>query len=172
LLHSINRDPELKTISTDTVLWILSTRKPDGELPYIIEGQTTSASLQLCTMTYCSEGIIAVHTHLADAGTRARIEREVKPCIEWLLRTQNADGTWGKARSQDQQRSPGVVTLLAWYYRTVEADPRIAAAVQRYCRFLLNPDNSKQYGVKSLVRTTGFVGLVVADLIEPLITFK
>jgi len=172
LLYTINRDPELKTISTDAVLWILSVRKPDGELPYIIEGQPTASPFRLCTMTYCSEGIIAVHTHLADAGARARIEREVKLCVERLLRTQNADGTWGEARSADQQRSPGVVTLLAWYYRTVEADPRIAAAAQRYCRFLLNPDNSKQYGVKSLVRTTGFVGLVVADLIEPLVTFK
>jgi hypothetical protein len=172
LLHSINRDPEFKTISADAVLWVLSARKADGELPYIIEGEATASPFRLCTMTYCSEGIIAAHTHLDDAATRARIAREVKPCVEWLLRTQNADGSWGEARSQDQQRSPGVVTLLAWYYRTVGADPRIARAVHRYCRFLLNPGNSKQYGVKTLVRTTGFVGLVVADLIAPLITFK
>jgi len=172
LLHSVNRDPELKTTAAGAVLWVLSVRKADGELPYIIEGQPTAASLQLCTMTYCSEGIIAAHTHLADAALRKRIERETKPCVEWLLRTQNGDGSWGEPRSQDQQRSPGVVTLLAWYYRVVEADPRIASAVQRYCRFLLDPANSKQYGVKTLVRTTGFVGLVMADLIEPLVTFK
>ncbi|MBM3887508.1 MAG: hypothetical protein FJ388_00110 [Verrucomicrobia bacterium] len=172
LLHSINRDPELKTIAADAVRWILSVRASDGELPYIIEGQPTVSPYRFCTMTYCSEGIIAAHTHLDDAPLRGQIGRQVKPCIEWLLRTQNADGSWGEARSADQQRSPGVVTLLAWYYRTIEADPRVASAVRRYCRFVLNPDHSKPYGVKTLVRTTGFVGLAVAELIEPLVTFK
>jgi hypothetical protein len=38
--------------------------------------------------------------------------------------------------------------------------------VRKYCRFLLNPENSKKYGVKELIRTTGFVGLAVADVIQ------
>jgi hypothetical protein len=60
---------------------------------------------------------------------------------------------------------------LAWYYRAAEPDPRIAGAVTKYCHFLLLPANTKAYGVKQLVRTSGFVGLTVADLIEPRVTF-
>jgi len=92
--------------------------------------------------------------------------------VEWLLATQSADGTWGKPASFDIQRSPGVVTLLAWYYRTVDPDPRIAQAVLKYCRFLLRAETGQEYGVKRLVRTSGFVGLVAAELIEPGVTFR
>jgi len=41
----------------------------------------------------------------------------------------------------------------------------------RYSQFLLAPEYSKAYGVKQLVRTSGFVGLAVADLIQPGVTF-
>jgi hypothetical protein len=93
------------------------------------------------------------------------------PCVEWLLRTQNPDGSWGAPQSYDQQRSPGVVTMLVWHYRAAKPDPRIARAVRRYCQFLLTPANSRAYGVKQLVRTSGFVGLAVADLLQPGVTF-
>jgi hypothetical protein len=63
------------------------------------------------------------------------------------------------------------VTLLTWYYRRVEADAEVAAAVRKYCRFLLDPKNSKAYGVKELLRTSGFVGLTVAEVIAPGSTF-
>jgi hypothetical protein len=91
--------------------------------------------------------------------------------VEWLLRSQNPDGNWGAPESYDQQRSPGVVTVLAWHYRAGKPDPRIAQAVRRYCQFLLVPANSRAYGVKQLVRTSGFVGLAVADLLQPGVTF-
>ena len=127
--------------------------------------------MPLTTLTYCSEGLIGAHTHLGDAELKKEIAREVKPCVEWLLAAQNPDGSWGVAQSADQQRSPGVVTLLVWYYRTVEPDPRIHQAVCKYCQFLLRPANSKAYGVKQLVRTTGFVGLAVTELIQPGVAF-
>lgn len=110
------------------------------------------------------------HALLKDEALNREMAPEIQPVIEWLLRHQNPDGTWGKLRSQDQQRSPGVVTLLAWHHRAVRRDDRVQAAIQRYTRYLLNPENSRAYGIKELVRTSGFVGLVFADLIRPGIT--
>ena len=115
---------------------------------------------------------MAAYTHIHDRQLRAQIVAGVRPCVEWLLQTQGADGLWGQARSFDQQRSPGVVTLLAWYYRTIDPDPRIARAVRSYCQCLLVPANSQRYGVRQLVRTTGFVGLAVAELLAPGATFR
>ncbi len=37
--------------------------------------------------------------------------------------------------------------------------------------FLLDPETSAAYGVKELVRTSGFVGLALADLLQPDCTF-
>ena len=114
---------------------------------------------------------MAVDVHLEDSRLRALLHAEFKPTVQWLLAGQNADGSWGKLRSADQRRSPRVLTLLTWYYRQVDRDPNVAAAVRKYCRYLLDPANSKAYGVKDLVRTTGFVGLAVAEVVAPGSTF-
>ena len=114
---------------------------------------------------------MAADAHLDDPELKRELGRELKPTVQWLLAIQNPDGSWGDARSADQQRSPSVVSLLAWYWRNVKADPKVAQSVRKYCRFLLDPTNSEKYGVKELVRTTGFVGLTVAELLEPGSTF-
>ncbi len=172
-LYSLTGRPEFKETATEAVRWLFRIRNPSGEIPYVLDGKFPYANeWPLDTMTYSAEGIVGSHVLIADEAFRAELIRDVKPSVEWLLRTQNRDGSWGELRSQDQQRSPGVVTLLAWYYRSGNPDPRIAKAVRQYCRFLLHPENSKAYGVKELVRTTGFVGLVVADLLKPGVTFN
>lgn len=171
LLYSLTGEERLRHTAAGAVRWILSQRLPDGRLPYILDGKFDS-SWPLDTITYCAEALVAVPTHVDDATLRAEVGEGVKPVVEWLLQTQNEDGSWGVARSADQQRSPGVVTLLAWYYRNVEADERVGEAIRKYCRFLLDPTRSQEYGIKSLVRTTGFVGLVLAELLEAGITFE
>ena len=171
LLYSINQDPELTHIVAGAVRWILAQRQPNGELPYIIDNRPPSFQWPLNTMTYCTEGLIAAYLHLDDPALRREIASGVEPCVEWLLSAQRKNGSWGEMASHDQQRSPGVTTLLAWYYRNVNADPRIAKAIRQYCRFLLNPVNQKVYGMNRLVRTTSFIGLVLADLLSPEVTF-
>ena len=171
LLYSITKDSEHARLSAGAVRWILAQRQADGQFPYLIDGQPPDFTLPLLAMTYCSEGLIAAWTHQVDPDLQKQILRETAPCVEWLLRSQNPDDSWGAPQSYDQQRSPGVVTLLAWHYRAANPDPRIARAAMRYCQFLLVPANSKAYGVKHLVRTSGFVGLAVADLIQPGATF-
>jgi hypothetical protein len=109
--------------------------------------------------------------YLNDAELHALLKKEVKRCVQWLLNSQNADGSWGKLRSSDQQRSPRCLSVLTWYYRNCEKDPAIPPAVEKYCKYLLDPENSKAYGVNELVKTTGFVGLAVAELLKPGSTF-
>jgi hypothetical protein len=168
---ALTRRPEIAAEAAAAAAWLISIQNAEGGIPYIIDG-TSEMFWPLAVMTYCGEGFIGVHTLVDDAASRERIARGVKPSIEWLLKTQNADGTWGEARSQDQQRSPGVLSLLNWYYTKVERDERVRAAVDKYVAFLLDPSNSRVHGVKELVRTTGFVGLGVAEVLRPGITFQ
>jgi hypothetical protein len=169
-LYALTGEAQYRDTAVGAVRWLLANRLPDGQLPYLLDG-TRSTEWPLDTITYGTEALVAVPTHVNDPALEAEIGRGITPIVEWLLQKQNPDGPWGVARSQDQQRSPGVVTLLAWYYRNVVPEPRVAKAIRAYCLYLLDPANSAAYGVKDLVRTTGFVGLTVAELLEPGTTF-
>jgi hypothetical protein len=168
---ALTRKPEIARDAYAAASWLLSLQRPEGGIPYIIDG-TSEIFWPLAVMTYCGEGFVGVHTLVDDQVARQGVARGVKPSIEWLVKTQNADGTWGQTRSDDQQRSPGVLSLLNWYYTKVDRDPRVRAAVDKYVAFLLDPANSRTHGVKELVRTTGFVGLAIAEVLRPGITFR
>ena len=64
--------------------------------------------------------------------------------------------------------------LLQWWHAKT-GDARAAAAVQKYVGFLngeLAKGNKSAYGLNKFALVTGFVGLAVADLIEPWCTFS
>ncbi len=169
-LYAITGKTEYKEIATGAVTWLLSTRKDDGEIPYTLAGNTLT-SWPLDTMSYCTEAFIASNLLLKDEALQTAMHRDLGTSVGWLVTGQNADGSWGKLRSADQQRSPRAVTLLSWALRWTKEKERIAEALQRYCAFLLKEENSKAYGVNELVRTTGFVGLATADILKPDCTF-
>lgn len=169
-LYSITNRETHRDVARGAAAWLLTMQDPDGEMIYTLDGKVEK-QWPLDTLAYCTEGFVAADFHLRDPALQAKIRREIRPILEWYLRGQNADGSWGALRSPDQQRSPRAVTLLTWYYRNVERDPRVAEAVRRYVRFLLDPANSRAYGVKELVRTTGFVGLTVAEILKDGCTF-
>ena len=165
-LFAITGKAEHQDVARQATKWLLQTRQADGTIPYTLDGRTLT-EWPLTTLSYCAEAFIAAGTHLKDPGLRDLLGRELSPSVRWLLAGQNPDGSWGTMRSKDQQRSPRAVSLLAWYYRNIDADPRITEAIRGYCRFLLDPEKSQTYGVKQLVRTSCFVGQVVADLVKP-----
>jgi len=169
-LHRITRNPAHLRVASGAVNWLLKSRKPTGEIPYTLDGKLRT-SWPLDTMTYCSEAFLGLHAATDNAVLRKSLVRRCKPSVDWLVQTQNADGSWGRLRSADQQRSPSVVSLLAWYHHHAGGDPKVAEAVRKYCAYLLDPANSTSYGVKSLVRTTGFVGLAIAEVLRPGVTF-
>jgi hypothetical protein len=105
--------------------------------------------------TYVGEGLIAFDLYCDQAEWKPEVERKIRPDIEFLLRSQNANGTWGVRRPAanseclgigDPARSPGVVNLLIWYYSHVDKDPRIVNAVRKFDRFLLNPSRRRSLG--------------------------
>ena len=169
-LYALTGKAEYKDVAAGAVAWLLKIRRPDGEIPYILDGET-SAVWPLDTLTYCTEAFVPADIYLRDEDTKRLLRAGIKPTIRWFLARQNADGSWGEMQSPDQQRSPRAVTLLAWYYRNVEQDPRVKDAVRLYCEFLLNPEKARSYGIKQLVRTTGFAGLTVAEVLLPASTY-
>jgi hypothetical protein len=149
-LFYLHGDPAHKAIAVKACDWLLDTMNDEGVFPCIIEDWNPAGANQdnlwrsdsLSASTYVGEGLVQAWTYIDDAAFRQGIERRIKPHIGWLLRTQNADGSWGDPRTEvgqfDQARGLGVVNLLAWYYRNVVPDPRVAAAIRRYCLLLLD----------------------------------
>lgn len=169
-LYTLTRKQIYRDLAVNAVKWLLASRREDGEIPYTLAGNTLT-SWPLDTLSYCTEAFVATDSCLGDEALSQRLGAELEPTVQWLIGGQNDDGSWGKLRSADQQRSPRAVSLLTWYFREVNAMPEAAEAVRKYCAFLLEPANSKAYGVKELVRTSGFVGLTLADIIRPGCTF-
>ena len=104
-------------------------------------------------------------------GTALEMAGRLNTTVDYMLKEQNPDGTWGKLLSGDGERSPRVVSLLQWHH-TVFPRADKAAAIAKFVGYLLEPRNSEAYGMRNGILQTGFVGLVFADLIQPYVTFS
>ena len=88
--------------------------------------------------------------------------------VAGLLNTQNADGSWGRTGA-DQQRSPRASSLVALFCIATReevqaADQRLLQALHRFVGFLA-VSGKGDYGVESILNTSGFVGLALLDLL-------
>jgi hypothetical protein len=168
-------EERFKTLAVRSLRWIFSTMREDGQIPYIIDDWNPNRRDQAQlweewpydTSAYVGEGVIGAWTYLDEAAVRKEIEQGIAPHIEWLLRTQNPDGSWAKPGSGDQLRSHGVVNLLLWYYHHVQQDERIAHALRKYSSCLLDPERSRPLRVQQDSIATSLVGRAVVDLIRP-----
>ena len=132
--------------------WLLDTRMDDGKFPYILDdwhkrdSEAAMHKYRHCTATYVGEGLIQAWTYVDDDALRRRIEKDLAPHVDWLLRDQNPDGSWADHDhiNLNESRSHGIVNVLLWYHRNVRADPRILNAVRRYTTLLLDK-NRKSY---------------------------
>ena len=91
------------------------------------------------------------------------IHEKFKPVIEFLLRTQNGDGSWGDPKPvlrgeanrspwnyrpfSDRRRSAGAVNVLTWWYLNVAKDPRILSAVRKFDQFIDDPKLAADFGM-------------------------
>jgi hypothetical protein len=145
----------------------------NGTLPYIIDCQPpTWTEWPLDTATYVIEGVVAGWLHVP--SLRAGIPKRFLPTADWLLRTQNEDGSWGRP-GPDRQRSPRVTSLLALLHVAAVndgkvPDPRWAAALSRYVDFLSESGRAAQ-AIAGELRESGFAGLALLDLIHFGVTF-
>lgn len=153
-LHYIHGKESDKQIAARSCDWLFNTMNDEGVFPYIIDDWDPSrkkiwTECLYSASAYVGEGLIAAWTYIDDPKLRREIERRVAPHIEWLLRTQNADGSWDKLDTFGSYRSHGVVNLLVWYHENVRRDARVASAVRRYYLLLLDKDRKSYIAVAS-----------------------
>ena len=118
----------------------------------------------------------------AAAAPTWRYQKRLDDAVAFVLKTQNADGTWAPPSNWDQKRSPGIINFLVWYYQHVEPDPRIPRATQKFEAFILDPENGRKFGMvnvgaaadpkdRSAVNAfdcvTGLTGRALADILQP-----
>ena len=183
-LYYMHGDESHKQIAVRASDWLLDTMNDEGVFPYIIDDWDPKrkkiwSEYLFCASTYVGEGLIAAWTYLDDQELRQRIEKRMAPHIEWLLRAQNPDGSWGKPRTFDSTRSHGIVNVLVWYHENVRRDPRVAAAVRRYYLLLLDKDRTNYaevaapemskwpWKVAGEYVSTSLAGRALAEIIRP-----
>ncbi len=169
--YALTGDTEYRQIAENAVKWLFTTQDPFGIFPYLLHNFQLD-DWPLDTMSYIADGIISYYLQSDNLQFKKTVEKTMAKSVQWLLNTQNSKGVWGEMRSEDQQRSQGVLSLLVWYYHDVGKYPRIQKAIDANINFFLDPENSAYFGVNDLPITTGFVGLGIAEVLEPGITYR
>ncbi len=161
----------------NAVRWVLDTIRQDGVIPYILPGEYADPKvkgdpendfnlwgrLRYTNVTYVGEGVLSFDLHCGNAAWQAEVREKFKPVVEFVLSTQNADGSWGNTKPllrpasnkspwnrrpfPDRRRSAGVVNVLTWWYNHVAKDPRALAAVRKFDRYITNPENAADFGM-------------------------
>ena len=160
-MYHMTKEDKYRQVAINALRWIMSTMREDGIIPYVLAGHGSVLGKKddpkndynlwekwrYDTAAYVGEGIIAFDLYCDQHDWKTEIREKIKPHIEFLLRSQNEDGTWAVPGSSDQKRSPGVVNFLIWYHQHVSQDSRIVDAVKKYNRFILSPEPGKEYGL-------------------------
>jgi len=191
---------EYREISYHALKWVFSTMNSEGRIPHILaeEGfvwekrddpamqKKLFESQVYGTSGYVGEGVIAFDLHCQKKSWQKWIEGAVKPNIEFLLRTQLANGTWSEMpqTSWDRTRSIGIIDYMIWYYDHVKKDQRILDAVHKWDNYVLSDtndhENGKAYGlvydgnegtgrgqVSAFNTASSLTGRALADMITP-----
>ena len=188
-MYHMTKEDTYRQVAINALRWIMSTMREDGVIPYVLAGHGSVLGKvgdpkndynlwerwRYDTAAYVGEGVIAFDMYCDQPEWKTEIRKKIKPHIEFLLRSQNEDGTWAVPGSADQKRSPGVVNFLIWHHQHVSQDPRIIAAVKKYNRFVLSPENGKKYGLLEYGAEdntandviTSINGRAVADMLSP-----
>jgi len=164
-----------KKVAMKACDWILNTMDRNGRIPYIIEDWNPGGRDQKWmwerwpydTSAYVGEGMIAAWVYIKEESFRKSLIKRLRPHIEWLLRTQNPDGSWAKKRSPDQLRSHGVVNFLRWYHDVAGPDPRIRKALQAWCNLVLDKERGAYLKIPGNPVATALGGRALVDLICP-----
>eukprot|EP00035_Acanthoeca_spectabilis_P032390 m.18560 g.18560 ORF g.18560 m.18560 type:complete len:465 (+) comp5331_c0_seq2:97-1491(+) len=184
-LFGITQSERHGQVATNSIDYLKSVTLDSGEIPYILDGANCSTAecsgilpsvggpWPYDTMSYATEGIAAVALRFPDR--RESLIRQWKPSVDFLLRTQNSDGYWGKLGGSDLMRSPRCLTLLSWWLSAVETksyhDIPTRDAVSRYLNYVTTR-GSGAYGIMSNTITTGMAGLAIADAVAFGVTYS
>ena len=169
-----NLNSKFKDISTKAVKWILSKRESNGEIPYIITPPSPPGSHIYQSITYSTEAFVDASLRFNDT-MYDDLKSSLRKTVKYLLDKQGESGILIVNGTQgEQQRSPRALSLWQWYLQNVkDEDPkfldRIQSGTNKYIQFIYN--NFDKYGLNQYALVSGFVGLVLADMIDPWVTF-
>jgi len=164
-----------KNIAVNACDWLLDTMLPNGQIADYVYDLNPGLEDKIWVWhrwpydvaTYAGEGFIAAWTYIDDVDFRRNLGERLEDHIEWLLRTQNYDGSWAVKGSQDQQRSHGVVNLLLWYHRNIKKDPRIVRAVQKFYLLILDKERCRYLNVPRQTLSNSILMRALVDIIQP-----
>jgi hypothetical protein len=141
--------------------WVFGTINGEGVFPYVLAHHGADLDRQdehshseilwrkwpYDTSSCVGEGLITFATHAATPEMLTVIHEVAGVYLEFLLRTQNADGSWGVPGGEDQKRSPEVINFLNWYSRNVKNEFRIDTARCRYLDLVTHPLRARMCGL-------------------------
>ena len=192
-MYHLTGKEKYRQIAYNSQKWLLSTMRADGVIPYIYPGGKSDFRIKgdprndfmlwtnsaYCNSAYIGEGLLSFDLYCGKRAWRKEIRARINPHLDFLLKTQNPDGTWSVPGDWDQKRSPGVINFLIWYYEHVDRDRRIPAAVRRFNAFVLVPENGRSFGLlnegavpgpraqTAYDCVTSLTGRALADMLKP-----
>lgn len=160
---------DMRERSEAAATWIVRQIQPNGTIPYYINPATSVDHTYQC-VSYSAEAII--DTDLRFGQQSGAPNPSLNRTITYLLEQQQSSGdlVGENATVGERQRSPRAASLLQWWSKKTN-DPRVPGALGKYVSFLQTPAAHKDYGLNQYALLTGFVGLALADLIQPWSTF-
>ncbi len=164
-LYWLNGDEACRKTALDAAYWLLGQFDESGMIPYRIEG-TVLEEYFFQGIHYSLEGLLTSWLYLNSEAYGEALKAAAPRIKDFILNAQNESGYWGTERAYDGQRSAFMAHFLNWYLENVETDPQVEAGLARFVAYVLNPENASRYGVTSLLRVSGFVGLIFASLIH------
>jgi hypothetical protein len=167
--YAVSKNGQYREVAGNAARWILKMRRAIGDFPDLRDGQE-SEEWPLQTITSCSQGLLAAFHLLDDTALNQEMGKQLETTVRWLGRTQDDWGAWGEG--PDEHRSAGAAALMAWFYLNVKADETIPQELEKFWKIVLNPVHSQSFGVEKQGLPSGQVGLVIAEMIKPGITFK
>jgi hypothetical protein len=195
-MYHATRQEKYRDIAYRAQRWILSTMRADGVIPYNHPGGKSDLRVKgnpkndhllwvnslYLNSAYVGEGLLSFDLYCGRPDWQRELRARIRPHLDYILRTQNPEGTWAPLSNWDQKRSPGIVNFLIWFHEHVDQDPRIPRATQRFAAFVLEPENGRRFGLLNAGAVpdpkdqqavigydcvTGLTGRALADMLLP-----
>ena len=170
LYYQITKNPEAKKMAINAAAWLLNCVGPDGGFEYRIRGEVWS-EYKFQATHYTIEALCCFFDLIKDEHLKKIWDSRFPALLDFILSQRNNDGLWGINRKSDAQRSMFLMMAMTKAKRTGIGSEENQAAICKGLTFLQSAKNAYDYGINVLIRQTGFVGLVYADMLKESITY-
>lgn len=171
LYYKLTKKSASKKMAVRATSWLLDDFGNDGALQYDIMGQVWPQN-KFQANHYSIEALLCFFDTIKNKKLKNIYKERFPAFLNFILSSRNNNGLWGINRTYDAQRSIFMMTALIKAMRTGFANKEIQEAISKGLGWLQAPENAYSYGVNVLIRQTGFVGLMYADLLKEGITYS